>query len=313
VLGVSKAQGRHVTVPRIQGLYGRFVAGDVLYIGKPPLKTSEALEEWLAVAKYFSANGARVILDYTDHHLEASPTSLGHSFYSKICPLVSDYSVPSRSMRDLLVAMGTPADVVHVIPDPFEYEPRVPTPASNDRTSLTGMWFGHQSNAQHLWSWLDKNDVPEAINKLVLVTSVGYLQSMEFVPGKWNVIERLGGLQVLPVAWSLTVLSELASKVDYSLVISDPADKTKAGASSNRLVTSLCLGLPTIASSMNSYEEFENFFTAANNAEQLREFFLSLDAQREKVARFQSLFASQFSPSEIDQRWRTLLQTPSSA
>lgn len=304
VYRAAQSLGCELDVPRLEGLYSRFVSNDTLFVGKPPLKTPEGLEEWAAVIKYFGANGAHVILDYTDHHLGLTGTP-GQRFYKSILDYASRVTVPSAAMLKLLESQGFPADIITVVPDPLEVAlSSIKRPTKND---AIGVWFGHKSNVHHLWAWLDREDVKGLFKKIIVVTSADYLASVDFVPGKWNQIERLGGLSVLPVAWSKNSVSELANVVDYSLVISDPTDISKAGCSSNRLVTSLCLGLPTIASPMDSYLEFSDFFVDANDSTTVRAFFDSYEAQAAKPLLFQERFSKDFSQETIEAQWRDLI------
>jgi DNA helicase-2/ATP-dependent DNA helicase PcrA len=48
---------------------------------------------------------------------------------------------------------------------------------------------------------------------------------------------------------------------DLIIIPSDPNDPKKAGVSSNRLITALALGLPTAACVMESYKEYDQYFT----------------------------------------------------
>lgn len=299
--------GLAVSVPRLQGLYSRFVAGDILYIGKPPLRTPEGLKEWAAVIRYFAKNGSRVVLDYTDHHLGLPTSSSGYQFYSGIWSSTTQFVVPSTAMKDLLTKMGESSESIAVIPDPLEVVTQSPKQGRGDPP--VGIWFGHQSNIQHLWRWLDRDSNKGRVKKLVVVTSENYLREMEFTPSKWNLVERLGEVEILPVSWGLGVVSELSKVADYALVISDPADASKAGCSSNRLVTSLSLGLPTIASPMGSYLEFNNFFANADDPVSVRDFFDHFVDQKEKPKAFQSLHANRFTQEAVQGLWSQLLRS----
>ncbi len=276
-----------------------------LFIGKPPMRSPETLEKWEDVAHTFFSAGCRVILDYTDHHLGLPEETLEHFFYSRVWPFVSIFTVPSRAMRKVLLSLGVSADKIKVIPDPFEFQVR--QPIHRRASPPVGLWFGHPNNAHHLWSWLNSEVAREHVKKLVLVTSAEYLRSMNFTPAKWNVFEELGNIQIFPVAWSFDVIPKVVRGVDYGLVLSGSSDPTKVGISSNRLVTSLCLGLPTIASLVDSYMDFESFFIDANNATQVRDFFGNFDDQFERPAQFQEIHADEFSLHSIDAHWRSLL------
>lgn len=279
---------------------------DLLYVGKPPMRSPHSIEEWIRAIGAFSSSGSKIILDYTDHHLGLPRDTLEHEFYSRVFAQASVFTVPSRAMRDLLIKEAVSPDAITPIPDPFEYE--LSKPSRTKTSSPIGIWFGHPNNIQHLWGWLSQNETKGLIKRLVVVTSADYLQSMGFSPGKWNLIERLGDVSIFPVAWSLNVLPALVKGVHYALVLSSPLDQSKLGASSNRLVTSLCLGLPTIATPMSSYQEFREFFSDASDVGQVEEFFASFEEQFEKPMAFQSQYASRFNPHSIDNQWQDLLR-----
>lgn len=302
---VAAELGAILDIPNAGNLRCLDTEGHALFIGKPPMRSPETLEKWEGVAQAFSSSGCRVILDYTDHHLGLPEETLEHFFYSRVWPFVSIFTVPSNAMRKVLVKLGVSTDKTKVIRDPFEFQIR--RPIHRKVSPPVGLWFGHPNNAHYLWSWLDSGEGRENVKKLVLVTSAEYLRSMNFTPAKWNVFEELGNIQIFPVAWSFDVIPKVVRGVDYGLVLSGASDPTKVGISSNRLVTSLCLGLPTIASLVDSYMDFESFFIDANNTTQVRDFFGNFDDQFERPAQFQEIHADEFSLHSIDAHWRSLL------
>jgi hypothetical protein len=53
---------------------------------------------------------------------------------------------------------------------------------------------------------------------------------------------------------------DVSSDADLCVIPSDSSDPRKAGASSNRLLSALALGLPTAATPIPSYAEFSDYF-----------------------------------------------------
>ena len=61
--------------------------------------------------------------------------------------------------------------------------------------------------------------------------------------------------------WSIQAMINTSKFCDLIIIPSDPGDPKKEGVSSNRLITALALGLPTAASIMESYKEYNEYFT----------------------------------------------------
>jgi hypothetical protein len=65
-----------------------------------------------------------------------------------------------------------------------------------------------------------------------------------------------------PIAttWSVAGLEKVASECDFAF-IPKGSEPRKKGVSTNRLITSLTLGLPTFAGDFDSYKRFEDYFS----------------------------------------------------
>ncbi len=75
------------------------------------------------------------------------------------------------------------------------------------------------------------------------------------------------GMQGRLGLWTLDQMQAWAHECHACIIPSDPSDPRKAGASSNRLITALALGLPTAADLLASYLEFKPFFADIKSRE----------------------------------------------
>jgi hypothetical protein len=89
---------------------------------------------------------------------------------------------------------------------------------------------------------------------------------------------------------------------DLVIIPSDTKDIKKRGASSNRLITALALGLPVACDLIDSYKEFSNYFTDIRS----ENFFTLLDTPNifhGQVIAAQKNIVPQFSQNIICQKW----------
>lgn len=84
-------------------------------------------------------DGAKIVVDFCDNHLETS-------LYQKMLGLSDKITCPSKGMQDALKSMGFDAEI---IPDPYEFELRQPHANGHGL-----MWFGHQSNLGEIIPYL---------------------------------------------------------------------------------------------------------------------------------------------------------------
>ena len=97
-----------------------------------------------------------------------------------------------------------------------------------------------------------------------------------------------------------------AKRADFCLIPSDRHDPRQAGASANRLITALALGLPVIAEPLPAYEPYAAFFTDIHSAESLA----VMNAARSgamKTQRAQAEVVPLFDPATLAEKWMQLL------
>jgi len=151
---------------------------------------------------------------------------------------------------------------VEIIPDAIEVP--IFKPKIRENVSRNIFWFGHASNINYL---------------------------IEFK----NLSIQLG-------LWSIQTMINTSKVCDLIIIPSDPSDPKKAGVSSNRLITALALGLPTAASVMDSYKEYDQYFTDIDS-EKFIELIDNPDKFHHQVLEAQNRIVPQFTQEAIGQKW----------
>ena len=107
-------------------------------------------KNWLGQLDFYKNRGAKIVLDYTDNHLNIkSPMT---EFYSQCIPLIDAAVSSSRYLKfELKKIFNGP---IHLIPDAIEVKVAKPTVKLND--SLSILWFGHSSNIKYLINFIPK-------------------------------------------------------------------------------------------------------------------------------------------------------------
>jgi hypothetical protein len=208
---------------------------------------------WLDLIRQARYLGAKIVIDYTDHHLGfASPM---RHFYAEALTLSDSVTVPSDAMRkNLLVATNIQA---LLIPDSLEYNIRAPQNRRNKKSRL--IWFGHGSNLRFLLSFLNENDLRKRCEVLSIVTSI------EGINWLAQQSQRVSLPRIKLIPWSKESLSRAARCSDLALLPVGVHDPSKSGASANRLITALALGLPVVTQSLLSYQDYRDFYTDIDN------------------------------------------------
>lgn len=221
---------------------------DIVVIGKIGLDNfGERSISWLSSLNLAKKNGAKIFLDYTDHHLGFdSPMK---SFYENALNLADICITPSGEMKAAL-AKYFPGKI-HVIPDPIEVPLIEPKVTSEVRTVL---WFGHSSNAEFLAKWLVELPAEKSFSLVVLSNPTG----QEIISERMSAVKAK--IRVSLQQWSIPRMVYVAKLADLCVIPSDADNPRKAFASSNRLLTALALGLPTAATQIPSYQEFSDYF-----------------------------------------------------
>lgn len=249
---------------------------------------------WLEQVKRVKTT-AKIFLDYTDHHLGYnSPMT---NFYEDVIKEVDGCIVPSHGMAKLLSRRWSGPIVA--IEDPLEVNSVSPKLKSNKPTTL--LWFGHSSNIDFLINFLSNGFlIGDHIRLIVLSNQVG-LQHFSSASLFSN-----AKIEINLALWSLENMEEAAKIADMCIIPSDLKNPKKSGASSNRLITALTLGLPTAADNLPSYHEFRDYYSDLRD-DSFRDMLNDPARFGHVVTRAQATIMPRFSMNKIGQDWVNLL------
>lgn len=221
------------------------VVGKIDYISDP-----QRPYKWLRRLEELKTNGSKIIIDYTDNHLAGnSPAS---QFYKEAINISDQVITSSSRLSKHLLAFCNKE--VQIIEDPIEVPIQEPT--IKDRNDRTALWFGHASNLPFLFDYLLNKFKSKNIKSLILMTNaVPFPQEFCDLLN----VEELKDLEISVIPWSTGDLIKASKLCDLCIIPTDPSNPVKNGASSNRLLTSIALGLPTAASFIDSYKPFCDF------------------------------------------------------
>lgn len=294
---------------RIGGSETRKPAADVVVVGKPPVLNSRMLGDWVSYLKDASRSGASVYVDYTDNHLSKGQTEPISGFYQEAMRCAKGIIVPTNGMRDWLIHRehATPK-AVHVIPDWNEFEDLLSNePRRLNSGQAVGLWFGHPTNLGFFIEFLRAKSSALEGAELLVVTTPKAIESVGLVTNSWN---NLGDskIRVKPLHWNKGNMREALAQASWCVIPGDLNSPRKSLASPNRLITALSAGLPTAATRLPSYLEFERFFmdVESQSLALLIRDSSNYSAMLEGFAREK---AAEFSWEAVIARWRTLLET----
>ena len=265
-------------------------------IGANDIQTRQGV--WLAEIKRLKGMGARVLLDYTDHHLINNTVMT--PFYRTACEMVDVICVPTNSLRSALTEQCGIQCKIEVIPDLLEYEVVKPKEASVGKNPV-GMWFGHPTNAEFLAKFIDSHHRELFGHKLNIVSTPQTLEVLKRYP-----FSTPPNVTVAAFQWSVQAVARVAEVTDYCIIPSH-TDSPKRHASNNRLITALTLGLPTLATALPSYVEFSDYFLQIGSNEG-KDWLSKLSRLKQHVESFQKLHVARFQYPELVRQWSLLLE-----
>lgn len=247
---------------------------------------------WLNLIRDVKNQGTKFIVDYTDHHLDG--TGVVASFYKEVLPYIDGFVVPSNMMmKNISYFSNKP---VWVIPEPVEVSITKPKIFRTNSEKLNILWFGHNSNLPFLFRMIQgilRNAPP---HNLVILSN--YLDQSQFAK-----IAALGHKHATYSygKWSLELMEKISKKVDMCVIPGDTADPKKNGVSPGRLLTSLAMGLPTIATPLDSYLPFAKYFVPDTDV--LSSFFLNPLSYKEGILEVQDLIKNEYTVGAVGEKW----------
>jgi hypothetical protein len=284
---------------RCCGLVGEGFAKnlDVILIGKIGSdQVGIRAEKWIKELRRLRSQGTRVVIDYTDHHL--SGKGLLGQFYRDLFQMADALVVPSQAMRTLVRSLFQ--EHIEVIPEPLEV-PITPW-ASRVPSGLTrALWFGHGTNLPYLIEFLLDWDQRYPDIFVDLYSNREALQAL----ARQN-IQLPPGVRVDASVWSLAAVQEAAKLAEFCILPAGLDDPRKAGASANRLLTALALGLPVAADLLPAYSDFKDYFVDIRSPE-FSDFLSDFQAQGDRVRTAQTQVLPAFERTFIEERWYSFL------
>jgi hypothetical protein len=270
---------------------------NIILVGKIGLNDIEKTQElWLNQMKSAKNKNIKIFLDYTDHHLGFK--SELRPFYESALKFTDYIITPSDHLKILLNNYFSKE--IFVIPDPIE------VPVLSPKISKTNgiLWFGHASNINYLINFLEECPKTDEVFKLIVISNdagLNILASHRF--------QKKIGFKVSLQKWSPKALIEASKISDICIIPSDRNDPKKSGVSSNRLITSLALGLPTVAEIMPSYAEFSKYFFNIRSNSLLETMSSSSSSGfRKLISKAQQKIIPKFLPPVIAQQWIELFK-----
>ena len=268
------------------------IDADFVVIGKIGATNNSLREDlWLNQIEQQKKLGKKIILDYTDDHLNfESPMT---SFYERSLPYLNAAITSSPFLADRLKQKIK--CFTEIIPDAIEVPIFKPKIRENDSRNI--LWFGHASNINYLIEFINTfKNMKQKTTLFILTNEPGVVI---FNQTKFNIDKNLS---IQLGLWSIQAMINTSKFCDLIIIPSDPSDPKKAGVSSNRLITALALGLPTAACVMESYKEYDQYFTDIDS-EKFIELIDNPDKFHNQVLEAQDKIIPQFTQEAIGQKW----------
>ena len=277
----------------------KFPSGlDVVMVGKIGFdQVGARAERWLEELRRLRNHGTCVVIDYTDHHLSQGG-ALGR-FYRDLFQMADALVVPSQAMRTLVQTLFPGR--IEVIAEPLEV-PITPWAARIPSGLTRALWFGHGTNLPYLIEFLLDWDKRYPDIFVDLYSNREALQAL----ARQN-IQLPPGVRVDASVWSLAAVQKAAKSADVCLLPAGLNDPRKSGASANRLLTALALGLPVAADLLPAYCEFQDYFVDIRSPN-LAEFLSDPLVQGNRVKLAQDRVLSAFARESIEEHWYSFLQ-----
>ncbi len=257
---------------------------------------SNRTASWLNQISRAKDAGAKIFLDYTDHHLGfESPM---RDFYRKVLPLV-DHCISSSEYISFLLQEQFSGPIT-VIEDAVEITSIKPKEYLCTQPT-TALWFGHSTNIHYLIDFINSSQFLLNGNNLIVLSNEAGLDIFNETTLRIN-----SPAQIKLGLWSPDVMLQAAMVSDFCIIPSNLSDSRKLGVSSNRLITAFALGLPTAADHLPSYQKYSDYYVDIRSSKffHLAENPLLFN----QVTNAQSKLLKKYSFEKIGSDWLTLLK-----
>jgi hypothetical protein len=257
------------------------------------------VQRWLSYIMTAKEQGCKVVIDYTDHHLSIPGDRA--DFYMQALPMV-DSVITSSSLLARSLASWHSGEIT-VIEDPVEVDIMAPRAKSDSRK--TGLWFGHATNLPYLLDYLLHRFTFRGPLRLIVMSNLHPLP--DNIVHVLQKTPRLANLEINAIPWSLDSMQAAAGFADFCLLPAGVNDPKKQGASANRLLSALALGLPTVADVLDSYDPFRPYFTNLSSPD-IDRFFETPETEFHRVRDAQRSIISRYTLAALGEEWVSWLE-----
>jgi len=269
-------------------------ATDILVVGKVH---PDLTDKWLTRIQKVKTYGGKIVIDYTDNHVE-SQKPIGE-FYRKAI-INANIVVCSSYMLQKYIAKYFDVKTL-VIEEPIEVPIIKPTIKKNDLTTI--LWFGHTSNLNYLIQCLHENFLTSNKARLILMTNEcplpeNYVQLLE--------VDGLENIEIHVIPWTKKDMIKAAEMSDFCIIPTGYKDERKKGASSNRLLTSLAMGLPTLTDELDAYKPFEKYFKKLSR-QTMQDMIAAPLVDDILINEIQQIITQKFTIQAIKKEWASVL------
>jgi hypothetical protein len=250
--------------------------------------------QWLQQIERAKLSGAKIFMDYTDHHLGFDSSM--SDFYRNVLCMVDVAITSSRMMKQNLAKYYS--GNIQLLEDAVEFFPQDIKPVNKPTTLL---WFGHASNIEYLISFIKLGfESGDQIRLIILSNEAG----LDYF-SRTQVISK-AEIQIQLGIWSLEAMVHASQLADACIIPINNADTKKNGASSNRLITAFALGLPVAAGALDSYKDYKKYYVDIDG-EEFRTLIKDPSVFHDRVKLAQLDVVPIFSISNITRKWIELL------
>ena len=260
---------------------------NILLIGKIGISNIDKRGlNWSNQIKMAYYNDCKIILDYTDNHIMLNNPMT--RFYKSILPFITYAVTPSEQMSFILSNFWKGS--IYTIYDAIDIN--ITKWRNFENKSL--LWFGHNTNLPFLLNFLNRHDANLSDYSLKIITNQ---KGIDYFNTNNNY-----NINVTTKLWTLDTFVKEASSCDICIIPSDKTNLKKKGAGHNRLITSLALGLPTIATMLPSYKQFKDYFIDIDSLEIIN-ILKNRSVLKSKVILAQKKIVPLFLPKAISRKW----------
>ncbi len=261
---------------------------DIYYIGKV---TTGMTNKVLDIIPDLKRKNLRVLIDYTDDLLVSIKDKKRKFIYEELIKTDSYITVPIDGLGEKFKKIGKQ---VFVIPDGIDAFNNI-EPSNKNSNEKNVLWHGHNSNINSLIRIIS-DELSEYKFNLHIVSN--YLSFDILKKTKFNNIPKCKPIAHL---WSIEKLMSLSKICDFAILPSD-----KQWASANRLITNFRLGLPVMAETINSYNEFSEYYCEFEK-KQIIKMFDCPERWHKSVKLAQSKIDKDFNKLVLIDLWKKIL------